>query len=49
VNALLQLVDAAGIGGFFSQLRLDVQSPVFWLAVGKIIWINVLLSGDNAL
>src|ERR1700682_4729730 len=23
--------------------------PAFWLAVGKIIWINVLLSGDNAL
>src|SRR6202140_151770 len=26
-----------------------MQSPAFWLAVGKIIWINVLLSGDNAL
>src|SRR6202140_5082958 len=26
-----------------------MQSPSFWLAVGKIIWINVLLSGDNAL
>src|SRR5438552_2221350 len=23
--------------------------PTFWFAVGKIIWINVLLSGDNAL
>jgi YjbE family integral membrane protein len=26
-----------------------MQEPSFWLAVGKIIWINVLLSGDNAL
>src|SRR5260370_635254 len=26
-----------------------MQTPSFWLAVGKIIWINVLLSGDNAL
>src|ERR1700748_3135609 len=26
-----------------------MQQPSFWLAVGKIIWINVLLSGDNAL
>src|SRR5471030_3383555 len=26
-----------------------MHSPTFWLAVGKIIWINVLLSGDNAL
>jgi YjbE family integral membrane protein len=49
VNALLQLVDPAGIGGILAQLRVDVQTPVFWLAVGKIIWINVLLSGDNAL
>jgi YjbE family integral membrane protein len=49
VNTLLQLVDPAGVGGFFAQLRMDVQTPAFWLAVGKIIWINVLLSGDNAL
>jgi YjbE family integral membrane protein len=49
VNALLQLVDPAGIGGFFAQLQVDVQSAAFWLSVGKIIWINVLLSGDNAL
>ena len=26
-----------------------MQTGTFWLAVGKIIWINVLLSGDNAL
>src|SRR5271155_1023196 len=26
-----------------------MQRPAFWLAIGKIIWINVLLSGDNAL
>ncbi|WP_298255770.1 YjbE family putative metal transport protein [Bradyrhizobium sp.] len=49
MNALLQLVDPAGGGGFLAQLRADLQTPVFWLAVGKIIWINVLLSGDNAL
>lgn len=49
MSALLQLVDFANIGGFFAQLRLDVQTTAFWLAVGKIIWINVLLSGDNAL
>ena len=23
-------------------------SPVFWLALGQIIWINIILSGDNA-
>src|SRR3984893_8919472 len=26
-----------------------MATTVFWVAVGKIIWINVLLSGDNAL
>ncbi len=49
MNALSQLVRPADIGGFFAELLVDVQTPAFWLAVGKIIWINVLLSGDNAL
>ena len=49
MNWLLQVVDPANIGAFFTQIRIDMQSPAFWLAVGKIIWINVLLSGDNAL
>jgi len=49
VNWLLQVVDPANIGAFFAQTRVDMQTPAFWLAVGKIIWINVLLSGDNAL
>jgi YjbE family integral membrane protein len=26
----------------------DFASPDFWLALGKIIWVNILLSGDNA-
>jgi YjbE family integral membrane protein len=26
----------------------DFTQPVFWVAVGQIIWINILLSGDNA-
>jgi len=49
VNWLLQVVDPANIGAFFTQVQIDMQTPAFWLAVGKIIWINVLLSGDNAL
>ncbi|MDF2996165.1 MAG: Integral rane protein TerC [Xanthobacteraceae bacterium] len=27
---------------------MDVMQPLFWLALLKIIWINILLSGDNA-
>ena len=49
MNSLLQVVDPANFGGFFTQVQTDMQTPAFWLAVGKIIWINVLLSGDNAL
>ena len=49
MNWLLQVVDPANIGAFFAQVQTDMRTPTFWLAVGKIIWINVLLSGDNAL
>jgi YjbE family integral membrane protein len=46
---LMQVVDTSTIGAFLVQIQTDMQTPAFWLAVGKIIWINVLLSGDNAL
>jgi YjbE family integral membrane protein len=49
VDWLLQIFNPAAIGAFFTQFRDEMQQPAFWLAVGKIIWINVLLSGDNAL
>jgi YjbE family integral membrane protein len=49
VNWLLQIFDPATIGAFFTQFQSEMQQPAFWVAVGKIIWINVLLSGDNAL
>ena len=49
MNALLQAIDPANIGAFFAQLHTDIRTAAFWFAVGKIIWINVLLSGDNAL
>jgi YjbE family integral membrane protein len=49
VNSFLQVFDPANIGAFFTQFQADMQRPAFWLAVGKIIWINILLSGDNAL
>jgi predicted tellurium resistance membrane protein TerC len=49
VNWLLQIFDPATISSFFTQFQVEMQQPAFWVAVGKIIWINVLLSGDNAL
>jgi YjbE family integral membrane protein len=49
VNWLWQIFDPANVGAFFIQFRAEMVEPAFWVAVGKIIWINVLLSGDNAL
>jgi YjbE family integral membrane protein len=49
VDWLLHIFDPATIKSVFVQFQVEMQQPAFWLAVGKIIWINVLLSGDNAL
>ena len=49
MNGLLQVFDPANVGAVLAQFQTDLQKPTFWLSVGKIIWINVLLSGDNAL
>jgi YjbE family integral membrane protein len=49
VNLLWQTFDPANIGAFVTQFQSEMIQPAFWVAVGKIIWINVLLSGDNAL
>src|ERR1700709_1281572 len=49
LNFLSQIFDPANVTAFLTQFQADLQTPAFWLAVGKIIWINVLLSGDNAL
>jgi len=49
VDWLVHAVGPVDLGAFAAQFQADLQKPSFWLAVGKIIWINVLLSGDNAL
>ena len=46
---LTQALDPAHISALFAQFQEEMRSPTFWVAVTKIIWINVLLSGDNAL
>lgn len=45
----MHIFDPATIGGIFTQFQSEVHEPQFWVALTKIIWINVLLSGDNAL
>ena len=49
MNWLLQIFDPATISAFFTQFQTEMQQPAFWVALGKIMWINILLSGDNAL
>lgn len=46
---VLQIFHPATISNFFTQFQAEMQQPAFWVALGKIMWINILLSGDNAL
>lgn len=46
---LLHIFDPATIGALVTDFQSQVHHPSFWVAVSQIIWINVLLSGDNAL
>src|SRR6201985_1933722 len=39
----------SGIGGFLGQFSAEIAHPQFWVNLSKIVWINILLSGDNAL
>ncbi len=49
MNWVLHILDPATIGALAAEFQSEMQQPAFWVAVGKIFWINVLLSGDNAL
>jgi YjbE family integral membrane protein len=44
-----QFFDPHAFGGILVQFQDEIGQPQFWIALTKIIWINVLLSGDNAL
>lgn len=43
------IFDLAIIGKMFAEFEHNLVRPEYWLAVLKIIWIDILLSGDNAL
>jgi YjbE family integral membrane protein len=49
LNWFPEFLGATAIGAFFTQFGAEIHHPQFWVALSKIIWINVLLSGDNAL
>jgi YjbE family integral membrane protein len=49
LNGLLDFFGPTAIGALFTQFHDEIRQPQFWVAVTQITWINVLLSGDNAL
>lgn len=49
MNWFLEFFNPAAIGVVFTQFAAEIRHPQFWAALAKIMWINVLLSGDNAL
>jgi YjbE family integral membrane protein len=49
LNWFPEIFGASAIDAFFTQFSAEINHPQFWVALSKIIWINVLLSGDNAL
>jgi len=48
VGSMSQLIDPAGWWALISSGWSDIGHTEFWIALAKIMWINVLLSGDNA-
>jgi len=44
----MDVFDPAWWSAVFQTIEYDMAQPAFWLAVLQIIWINILLSGDNA-
>ena len=51
MNPLTQMLDPHAWASMLSSGWGDLDRTEFWLAVAKIIkiiWINILLSGDNA-
>lgn len=43
------IFDPATITKMFAEFEQNLVQPEYWLSVLKIIWIDILLSGDNAL
>jgi YjbE family integral membrane protein len=49
LNWFSDFLDPTGISALFQQFGAEISHPQFWVNLSKIIWINILLSGDNAL
>jgi YjbE family integral membrane protein len=49
LNWFFASFDPSAIAAAFTQFNAEIHQSQFWVALTKIIWINILLSGDNAL
>ena len=48
MQSIANIWDPAAWSAMLGRGWADLGQPEFWVAVAKIIWINILLSGDNA-
>jgi YjbE family integral membrane protein len=48
VGSIGQMMDPAAWGAMFLTGWSEMGQAAFWVALAKIMWINILLSGDNA-
>ena len=48
MGSMSQIMDPAGWWAIISSGWSDIGHTEFWVALVKIMWINILLSGDNA-
>jgi YjbE family integral membrane protein len=49
LNWFSEFFDPSAIAAVFTRFNTEIHYSQFWVALTQIIWINVLLSGDNAL
>jgi len=49
LTSFSELFDPSVISVMLGQFYSEIHHPQFWVALTEIFWINVLLSGDNAL
>jgi YjbE family integral membrane protein len=48
MDLVLSVLDPASWGAILQNTWHQLLTLVFWISLGKIMWINILLSGDNA-
>ncbi len=48
MHSIAQMLDPAGWAAMVGSGWGQLDQTTFWLAFAKIVWINILLSGDNA-